>query len=108
MGLTFLKALFEQAEQAYPKVKHDVVLDCGLDAALAHRAMVMGFDQISFSGTKVMRIKLSEIGTQLGSKLIFPFIQPNSIDLSDSLKPEQACILYIQQGEKNASLTDND
>ena len=112
MGLTFLKALFEEAKQTYPKVKHSIVLDCGFDAALAHRAMVMGFAQISFSGTKAMKIKLSKVGSQLGSKLVSPYTQLNTIDLSDSKQPKQTCILYIQQGvgeiEKNGGLEKND
>ncbi len=108
MGLAFLKALFEQAKQTYPRVKHSVVIDCGFDAALTHRAMVMGFDQVSFSGSRAMKIKLSNIGSQLGSTIVSPHTPPNAVDLSDSQQPEQTCILYLQQClkkvKKNASI----
>ena len=100
MGLTGLKAVFEEAKETYPKVKHAVVVDCGFDAALAHRAMVMGFKQISFSGTKGMKIKLSKIGAQLSAKLVSPRIPSNAVDLSYTRQPKKACILYLQRGQK--------
>lgn len=106
MGLTFLKALFEEAKKTYPKVTHGVVVDCGFDAALAHRAMVMGFNQISFSGTKTMKNKLSKIGVQLGSRLVSPRTPPNAVDLSNTQRPEHACMLYLQRDLERTKKSD--
>jgi len=95
-GLAFLKALFDGAAQACPKAHHSVILDCGDDAALAHRAMVMGFRRIAFAGSGAMRDKLAHIAAKCGAKLAPARAPADALDLLDSHDPAGTCAAYLK------------
>ena len=95
-GLTFLKALFDGAAQACPEAHHSVILDCGSDAALAHRAMVMGFRRIAFTGPGAMRDKLAQIAAKCGAKLAPTHAPADTLDLLDSHDPAGSCGAYLE------------
>ena len=95
-GLAFLKALFDGAAQSCPKAHHSVILDCGSDAALAHRGMVMGFRRIAFTGPDAMRDKLVYIGAKCGAKLAPPLAPADALDLLDSHNPADSCAAYLE------------
>ena len=95
-GLAFLKALFDDAAQACPKAHHSVILDCGGNAALAHRAMVMGFRRIAFTGPGAMRDKLAHIAAKCGAKLAPTRAPADALDLLDSHDPAGSCAAYLE------------
>ncbi len=112
-GLSFLKALFENAAEANPEVKHSVIIDCGADAALAHRAMTAGFRRIAFSGPRAMRDKLGQVGRKCGAELAPARAPAHILDLLDSPHPEDACGAYLGQpkgpkSRKNTGLRQGD
>ncbi|MEC9453696.1 MAG: hypothetical protein VYE58_01290 [Pseudomonadota bacterium] len=96
-GLAFLKALFDGAAQACPETRHSVIVDCGADAAVAHRAMVMGFRRIAFSGTGAMRDKLAQIATKCGAGLAPSRTPAYALDLLDSHDPPGVCTAYLRR-----------
>ena len=98
-GLAFLKALFEGAARACPSAEHSVILDCGADAALAHRALVMGFRRIAFSGPRAMRDKIGQIAAKRGAGLAPARAPAHALDLLDSLDPAGACAAYLERRE---------
>jgi hypothetical protein len=98
-GLAFLKALFDGAAKACPEARHTVILDCGGDAALAHRAMVMGFRRIAFSGPRAMDGKLAQIAAKCGARLAPARAPANALDLLDSADPAAACTAYLGRRE---------
>ena len=112
-GLAFLKALFDGAAQACPGARHSVIVDCGTDAALAHRAMVMGFRRIAFSGPGAMRDKLAQIALKCGAKIAPARPPADALDLLDSHDPAGACAAYLQRRKtrkrgKNRALREGD
>lgn len=96
-GLGFMKALFESAAGTNPRAKHSVILDCGADAALAHRAMVMGFHRIAFSGPRAMRDKIAQIGRKCRAEMAAPRAPSHSLDLLDSHHPEDCAGAYLDR-----------
>ncbi|MDP6473758.1 MAG: hypothetical protein QF449_12195 [Alphaproteobacteria bacterium] len=96
-GLAFLKALFDGAAAACPDARHTVILDCGNDAALAHRAMVMGFRRIAFSGPRAMGGKLAQIAAKCGARLAPARTPATALDLLDSPDPAGACTAYLER-----------
>ena len=96
-GLDFLKPLFETAARSNPEAKHNVIIDCGSDPALAHRAMVMGFQRITFSGPSAMAEKIAQIGKKCGARLVPTRTPAHVLDLLDSPHPENACETYLDQ-----------
>ncbi len=112
-GLAFLKALFDGAARACPEARHSVILDCGADATLAHRAMVMGFRRIAFSGPGAMRTKLAHIAAKCGAALAPARAPAGALDLLDSPDPAGACAEYLgrrtpTKGGKNRALREGD
>tara|TARA_Y100000588_G_scaffold181893_1_gene195683 strand:+ start:1476 stop:1856 length:381 start_codon:yes stop_codon:yes gene_type:complete len=96
-GLAYLKALFDGAARAYPKAKHSVILDCGADAALAHRGIAMGFHRVAFSGAKPMRDKLAAVAAKSGACLA-PARPPRGVlDLLDSPDPTGATVTFLNR-----------
>jgi len=113
VGLGFLKSLFEAAARSNPEAKHSVIIDCGSDAALAHRAMVMGFQRIAFSGPSAMAKKIAQIGKKCGARLAPARPPAHALDLLDSPHPEDACGTYLdqrrtQKTRKNTDLQQGD
>ena len=96
-GLAFLKALFEGAAKACPEARHSVILDCGRDAALAHRAMVMGFRRVAFSGPSAMHRKLAQIAAKCGAGMAPARVPADALDLLDSPDPAGACTAYLER-----------
>ncbi len=113
VGIDFLKSLFENAAGACPEAKHSVIIDCGTDAALAHRAMVMGFRRVAFSGTRAMRDKLGQVGRKCRAEMAPARAPSHALDLLDSPDPEGACGAYLdrrksQKSRKNTGLRQSD
>ena len=100
-GLAFLKALFDGASKAYPEAEYSVILDCGADAALAHRGIVMGFRRIAFSGKKPMRDKLAAVAVKSGAHLAPARPPRGALDLLDSPDPADAIAVFL--GHQGAS-----
>ena len=96
-GLAFLKALFDGAARAFPETPHSVIVDCGADAALAHRAMVMGFRRVAFSGPGTMRDKLAYIAAKCGAGLTPARAPAGALALLDSPDPAGACAAYLER-----------
>ena len=105
-----MKALFEGAARACPEARHSVILDCGSDAALAHRAMAMGFRRIAFKGPRAMHEKLAAIAAKCGAALAPARAPAGALDLLDSPDPAGACKAYLQRrgGVKNRALRESD
>lgn len=97
VGLSFLEALFKGAAQACPEAKHSVIIDCGADAALAHRAMAMGFRRIAFSGPGAMRDKLGQVGRKCRAEMAPARAPAHALDLLDSPDPEGDCGSYFDR-----------
>jgi len=96
-GLAFLKALFDGAAKAYPKAEYSVILDCGADAALAHRGIAMGFHRIAFSGAKPMRDKLAAVAAKSGARLAPSRPPRGALDLLDSPDPTGATEAFLDR-----------
>jgi len=64
---------------------------------LAHRAMVMGFHRIAFSGSRAMRDKLSQIGRKCRAKMAPAAIPTHTLDLLDSPHPAVTCSTYFDR-----------
>ncbi|GEM_PF-2169801 len=112
-GLAFLKALFDSAALAYPEARHSVIVDCGGDAALAHRALVMGFRRIAFTGPGAMRDKLVQIAAKCDAKLAPVRAPADALDLLDSHDPAGSCAAYLESRKarktgKNRTLRQSD
>jgi len=112
-GLAFLKALFDGAAQACPEARHSVILDCGGNAALAHRAMVMGFRRIAFTGPGAMRDKLAHIAAKCGAGLAPVRAPADALDLLDSHDSAGSCAAYLESRKarktgKNRALRQGD
>ena len=64
---------------------------------MAHRAMVMGFQRIAFSGSRAMRDKLGQIGRKYRAEMVPAGIPAHSLDLLDSPHPEVTCNTYFDR-----------
>ncbi len=96
-GLAFLKALFDGAAKAYSEAEYSVILDCGTDAALAHRGIVMGFHRIAFSGAKPMRDKLAKVAAKSGARLAPARPPRDALDLLDSPDPAGTAAAFLER-----------
>ncbi len=110
-GLAFLNSLFDGAAKTCPEAKHSVILDCGADGALAHRAMAMGFRRIAFSGPRAMRDKLIGIAAKCGAQLAPARTPKGALDLLDSPDLAGALAAYLERrvtakSGKNRALPD--
>ncbi|MDA1357680.1 MAG: hypothetical protein O3A94_15610 [Proteobacteria bacterium] len=105
--------MFDGAARACPDARHSVIVDCGGDAAMAHRAMVMGFRRIAFSGPGAMRDKLAQIAAKCGAKLAPARAPADALDLLDSHDPAGSCAAYLESRKarktgKNRALRQSD
>lgn len=94
-GLGFLGAVFDQAAAAVPEAAHDVVVDCGANAVLAHEALRRGFAGVVFSGRGRMRAALDAVAAAQGGRLIAARPGRRALDLGRSEAPERDCAAWL-------------
>ena len=94
-GLGFLRALFEQAGEAVPEARHDVVIDCAGSGVLAHEALSRGFSGVAFSGRGTMRETLRAIAEAEGRRLITARPGKGALDLARSAAPERDSAAHL-------------
>lgn len=89
-GLGYLAALFELAREHAKGVRFTAVIDCDNDAALAHRALVLGFKEVAFRGHTSARRRLESVASQLKARLVRGGVPRGACALDD---PRQALAL---------------
>ena len=94
-GLGFLGAVFDQAAAAVPEAVHDVVVDCGASAVLAHEALRRGFLGVAFSGRGRMRAVLEAVAAAQGGRLSAARPGRSALDLGRSKTPERDCAAWL-------------
>lgn len=94
-GLGFLGVVFDQAAAAVPDAVHDVVVDCGANAVLAHEALRRGFAGVAFSGRGRMRATLEAVAAAQGGRLIAAGPGRGALDLDRSGTPERDCAAFL-------------
>lgn len=97
IGLTSLQALFEFAGRAYPNLEYSIVLDCAMDVALAHRAILMGFQTIILDSLGPENKKLKQIASKSGIKILNSRLTIDILDLLDSDEPYTLCKQYYRR-----------
>ena len=101
MGLTSLLALFEFAAKAYAHLEYSIVLDCAMDVALAHRAILMGFQIIILESIGPENQKLMQIADKSGTKILNSRLTVDVLDLLDSDEPYASCKEYYRRSTNN-------
>ena len=94
-GLGFLRGVLEQAREAVPEARHDVVVDCADSGVLAHEALSRGFAGVAFTGRGVMRKTLQAIADAEGTRLVTAGPGRGALDLVQSIDPERDSAAYL-------------